>query len=361
MRFLVIADTHLGVNYPYNKRNKDGVSSRLKDIYNIFEKDIFDRSFEKWDVGLFAGDFFDEYKIDGETLSIASDIVGLIERHNKPFYILKGNHDDDGKISVLSQYRNFQCHYCKFVVHYGLRVFGDNIAVVFIPWDKIEIVRENLKDSRDLVKNKKIKILIGHFPVKETMYSKTICKQGILKEELKNLGFDYIMLGHHHLKQGLGIPFSFYVGSPFQKDFGEIGEDHGFYIIDTSSIYTAFHKSSAPEFLEVHYKDTSKVNVKNKIVRLIFDGKICNFPHEMDNKKKILYDMGAVFVVSKIAKPKAVVSISPTISHLSPEKMLEEYVKNNMPQEFNFNEVVNFGVNLLMQARSEKDLTLVED
>lgn len=363
MNILAIADTHLGVNYPYSKRDKTGKHNRLRDIYNIFADEIYGDRYKSWDFAIHAGDFFDEYKLDGEVLETASQIINLIEHGRKPFYILKGNHDEDNKLSVLEHYRHFNLKFCRFVTDNSVANF-ENILMFFIPWGSLKEIKSRLKsiinEINSATSRNLFRILVGHFPVKDTAYSKTICKEGILKSDIeyliKNKIINYVLLGHHHKYQIIDRK-AIYIGSPFQKDFGEMDEAHGYHIIDVENdFYDTFYVSRAPKFIEMTSLQASKDvlrDIEGAVVRIMFGGTIAKWPDEMRDVRQRVLNAGARHVVSKIIKPKKTAAIGPIASNLSPESMIEKYVMDTVPppKRLDKNMVLGFGMKILEEVR----------
>lgn len=76
-------------------------------------------------------------------------------------------------------------------------------------------------------------IIIGHFSVRGAAISDTQVMIGrdieISKAQLQMARYDLCCLGHIHLAQDMGSNI-FYSGDIFQKNYGEAGQDKGFYI-----------------------------------------------------------------------------------------------------------------------------------
>jgi len=357
VRILVTADLHFGTDYPYSKKGEDGVSTRLMDIFNIFKKDIFGKYLNDWDILVIAGDVFDKSKLDGETLSIVARLIGIIEGYDKPAIIIAGNHDKGSKVSTLLQYKNLRgaLNYCYFATEFGTYTI-DNIMFYLVPWTAISEIRNNLERIISKLSTG-TNVIIGHFAVKGTEYYGSTCKEGLVKEELGKLrktGVDWIILGHHHKPQQI-LSHTFYAGSPFQKDFGEINEDHGFWIIDTEKEKKKFYKSNAPTFLDIPYEDYKNHNFSNEIVRVTFTGDIVNDPSKMGKIKEAIKLKGAVHVVSRIERPKQIKAMKLS-SSLSPEKMVALYVQRNASKELvervGKKDLLSFGLKALQEARS---------
>lgn len=342
MRLLASADWHLGTNYPYAKRDKGGLNSRLVDLYMIWEDDIYGRLYDFWDAAVIPGDWFDTGKLDGATLVISSRIIKLIESHDKPVYILKGNHDEKDKVSTLSQYLSFPLKRAKFIDRH-ISVICGNVELVFLPWNKdLNILRTQLRQAKTAPKKAPQRYLIAHLPVKGSWYAKTKAAKGITKAYLQLLTssgtryFDWIILGHHHKPQIL-VDKAFYTGSPLQKDFGEANEDHGIYIINPDN-GLEFYKSGAPTFVSVDSaEDHDKRDYTNKIVLVNFSSNVFtnqNRPtNEIETVKKKIVDRGAVFVTSKITRPKIQSPLqlqTTATSNKTPEVITEKYIEQTL-------------------------------
>lgn len=338
MRILSTADLHLGGNLPYSKRDEFGFTTRLNYVYRIFESDIYKRLAKWWDVGIFAGDFFDEVKLGGEALAIAARIIRLIESNNQRWYILKGNHDDDGKVSSLRQYellgKSFEK--IKFITTPKVVPIGRHYFF-FLPWDNLDNIRYGLKsfekDVKRLQRRFHFFILVGHFAVKRTEYYSSICKEGVDKKELHRLikaGATWIILGHHHKPQQF-LKQALYVGSPYQKDFGEINEEHGLWILGTNPVSHAFYKSSAPTFMDVNATGYKRHDYTNKIVRVTFDGDQYGDIYKV---RDYVYENGAAYFISKFRRAKREKRKFEIGATWTPEQMLEKYVEEGVSEEF---------------------------
>jgi DNA repair exonuclease SbcCD nuclease subunit len=166
----------------------------------------------------------------------------------------------------------------------------DNITIV----DKVPLVIESKKGKKiSLIPwGTKIEdipasdICFGHFEISSFyMNSYKICEKG---EESRNLlhKSPFIISGHFHKKDHRNYENGqiLYMGSPYQQNFGDSGDERGFYIIDTEKCsYEFYENKKSPVFYKVNLKDikTGKITVdylKEKVpynfVSLIIDEKI---------------------------------------------------------------------------------------
>ena len=99
-------------------------------------------------------------------------------------------------------------------------------------------------------------LLLGHFQVKGCQMSKGTSEHGLDSNMLEM--FTLSLLGHVHKPQQIGQLNAHYVGSPFQQDYGEAGEDKRVGLLDLETLkltwlrlpshYPAYCELSAEEF-----------------------------------------------------------------------------------------------------------------
>lgn len=348
MKILLTADTHIGASYPYAKRDSKGYTNRQLDIFNIFNEVVFGKLKDKWDIFIHAGDFFDSFYLDGEALFIAASILWLFEKNKTPAFFLKGNHDDD-RISALSSYVNFPLKYCKFVLQTRniplIHNIKDLALVTFIPYDTMDKVTADIDKAIVRLKAKPSaisNIIVGHFAVKNTEYSGTVCRYGISPEKIANLlhiGFCGVFLGHHHKRQFIpGTEKALYVGSPFQKDFGEVNEPHGLTIFDTKTNEIQYYNSGAPTFCEVTidslHEQVPRLRNSNLIIRLTFEGPAALDRNFIKDTKLKFQQAGAIHVVVRIKtnRQKRTANAVAIDAAFTPEKMSSIYIDKMAPK-----------------------------
>lgn len=131
-------------------------------------------------------------------------------------------------------------------------------AVIFVAYPPDEVaaakaIQEEILRQRGLGFRV---ILLGHLPVYGSLGPAGEIKSGIPKQALANV--DLGLLGHVHRPQSI-LPNVHYIGSPFQQDYGEAGEDKRVAILDTEKAtvkwipmhgFPQYHTITLPEFLE---------------------------------------------------------------------------------------------------------------
>jgi DNA repair exonuclease SbcCD nuclease subunit len=127
----------------------------------------------------------------------------------------------------------------------------------------------------------KTDICFGHFEI-NTFYMNTYraCDKG---EDSKNLlnKSPFIISGHFHKKDHRKYDKGqiLYLGSPYQQNFGDLGDERGYYIIDLDNKTFNFHTNNfSPKFLKVNSQDVNedllKKNIKNNFVSLMIDSSL---------------------------------------------------------------------------------------
>ena len=129
-------------------------------------------------------------------------------------------------------------------------------SVSFIPWGT---------GCGDIPKTD---ICVGHFEI-NTFYMNSYksCERG---EESKNLleKSPFIISGHFHKKDHRVYDKGqiLYLGSPYQHNFGDSGDDRGYYIIDLDDKKIDFiNNTFSPKFVKINSETFKNKNTKNEI------------------------------------------------------------------------------------------------
>jgi len=159
-----------------------------------------------------------------------------------------------------------------------------------------------LSYTRDVKKiPEKGDILITHLPIADFEFDNEYNANEAVafKRELFE-GYNAVFSGHFHKRQN--ISNIWYVGSTFQINLSEQGQQKGFLVLDTNDIMRPefVPYRNAPEFIKIKVEDFNSVNVKNKFVYVEIENKIDNFI----KLKMILADRGALSVTPIFKPPK---------------------------------------------------------
>jgi DNA repair exonuclease SbcCD nuclease subunit len=214
---------------------------------------------------LFLGDYFHHRdEIDVQTFQYGVEFLKKLS-DNFPVVMITGNHDcylkETSEIHSLQSFKEWdritvldKYTHC----NYG----GKNIS--FVPW------------GCD-IEHKDLDYVFGHFEIVSFKFSKysTECKNGLDPLAVLNKT-KKIFSGHFHMNdekvfKGRTIT---YIGSPFQHNFGDVGNNNGFYVLDFSTDeYNFIPNESFPQFKKIKFsqiKDEIKT-ITNDFVKLVLD------------------------------------------------------------------------------------------
>ena len=160
------------------------------------------------------------------------------ERYGKGVNIkVQGNHDHHVKNGTIHNGAMFAHGYRVVCDKVERLSFKDGTAIVCAPFSEdTDTLTRQIVAARD-----PNCMLIGHFQTVGARMNSGISQAGIALGALS--GYAAVLLGHVHKPQQLGDGIH-YIGSPFQQDFGEAGEDKRVAIIDT--------KKKTVEWIPVH-------------------------------------------------------------------------------------------------------------
>lgn len=129
----------------------------------------------------------------------------------------------------------------------------------------------------------KTDICFGHFEI-NTFYMNTyrVCEKGENSTNLLEKS-PFVISGHFHKKDHRTYKNGqiLYLGSPYQHNFGDYGDDRGYYTIDLDSkSFDYYSNNFSPKFIKINkdslIKKTIKDDLKNNFVHLSLDSSIKN-------------------------------------------------------------------------------------
>lgn len=274
MKYAIIGDLHLGlksnseifykISIDYVKWLKSILLN--KQIYNI----------------IFLGDIFhNREEISVQTIQVMTDFFNLLKEFN--IKILVGNHDlfykdrtDVSSISPLNEWNNIE-------VIKNVKLFEiENRKLLFIPWGF---------NINDLIK---ADVYFGHFELNYFYQTlQKICENG-LDPEIFNSKTNLVFSGHFHIHQIRDIKNTkiIYVGSCFQNNWGEMGTEKGFYILNLNDLNYEFIKNTISPIhekiiLSKFLNDKKYFNEKIKLISNNFIKLIVDIDIDYDKIEKI--------------------------------------------------------------------------
>ncbi len=357
MNFVHIADMHFDTPFTNLSSKSDFGKMRRLDQREIFKKIINYIYDNKINYLFISGDFYENEYIKKSTIEYINELFKKIPETK--IFITPGNHDPYLKNSA---YYNFEWNE-------NVKIFTSKIERVETPEADIygvgfnDFYCSNLNVENIKIENKdKINILITHGSLNAS--DKLQLQYNPLnKNKLKELGFDYIALGHIHKpdynsEEGQRIV---YPGSTISMGFDELGE-HGFIEgnLNKNELKISFIPVDDKEFKEIELDVTNindleeliqKINDlildKNKFYKIILVGKR---KFEMD-----ILDLNKFISIENIIKLKDKTTIdykleemanNTTLKGIFAQEILDEIGKHNYTEE-ELNKILEMGLSVL--------------
>ncbi len=357
MKFVHIADMHFDTPFLALSSKGDFGKIRRLDQREIFKKIIEYIKENKIEYFFISGDFYEHEFIRKSTIEYINELFKTIPE--TLIFITPGNHDPYIKGSMYESYE-----------------WSENVKIFTSKIEKIEtkeadiygvgfnnFYAENLNVENIKIENKnKINILITHGSLNasnklELQYNP------ISKNKLKELGFDYIALGHIHKPDYNTEPNQniVYPGSTIAMGFDELGK-HGFIVgsIENKKLEIAFIPVDNKEFKELELditqvndmeELTEKINniylEENCLYKIILIGKR-KFEIEILNLYKIITQKNIIKIKDKTKPDYNLKELANnyTLKGIFIEEILEEMEKQNYSEE-ELNKVLEIGLSVL--------------
>ena len=357
MKFVHMADMHFDVPFTVlNNRNKLGEKRRLEQREAL--KKVIEYIKENNIEYLFiAGDLYEHEYIRQTTIEYINNLFKEIP--NTKIYITPGNHDP---YINSSMYKTFKWNDNVFI-------FDEKIKLIENPDCDIygfgfnDFYRRNSELENFTIKNKeKINILITHGALNGGA-TEDMEYNPLNKNKLKEIGFDYVALGHIHKldynnEENQRIV---YPGSTISMGFDELGK-HGviFGELDKENINLKFLPMDNKEFkeLELNISEINSVeeliekinnlnleeNIYYKII-LVGDK---NFEINIYNLFKYINNENIIKIKNntKLKINLEEISKNNNLKGLFVKEILEELNKNNYNKEI-LEEALEIGLNII--------------
>lgn len=290
MRFIHMADIHFDTPFTVLGGKKDFADIRRLEQRQAFKEGIEYIQKEKIPFLFIAGDLYEQKYIRESTIEYINNLFKEIPETK--IFIAPGNHDP---FLNNSFYNNFNWNK-------NVTIFNQEIKI--IEFEDVDIYGFGFSDfyctdfdiNKIKIKNKeKINILIIHGSLDA---SKTLEMQynPIKTNELKNIGFDYVALGHIHKANFENNENNYiYPGSLISFGFDELGE-HGMLDVEINKNNSEINKINNLEIknnLEennLYNKKIIKNNIKINFIKLdnrIFEEKNINIS-EINSEEELI-------------------------------------------------------------------------
>lgn len=270
-KIAIFSDLHLG------KHNNSAEWHKIAETWcDWFIEDLKARKIK--DV-VFMGDWHDNRSdISVHTLHTSAKLIDKFEEFN--LHMIVGNHDIPYKkhtdVSSISIYAN-RPNVNVYDRLYTIESFDRRIT--FAPWEA---------DLTQL--DKKSDVILGHLEIQSfKMNAMKTCEHGWKITDLLAKA-NLIFSGHFHIKskkiykEGEII----YTGNPFQMDFGDAGDQKGYYILDLDTMkYEFIENNISPIHVKVKLSDINANGLKRYELDIIGNIVRLNVDVDFDSKEII--------------------------------------------------------------------------
>ncbi len=194
MKFLHVTDTHLGYN-------QYGLEERGQDFFDVFKEAVDIAIENEVDFILHTGDFFHTSRPSNQVILEGLEIINKVKEANIPIFCIAGNHDRGSKVRDISPLDILKPFGLKTIElgtleHEGIFISGlkyiSKAGIKHLGGIKpaLEKILEKTSNSKNL------HILMLHqefYPLFPT--------SSLFTEREIPQGFDYVGIGHYHVKQ----------------------------------------------------------------------------------------------------------------------------------------------------------------
>ena len=253
-KIFLIGDSHIGLGYP---NTTDKWHKVHIEYFRDFLIPLLKREVKEGDIIVHLGDLFDNRNIIPiNILNYGMDVVEEISKI-APLHIIIGNHDLYSKsASEINSIRPFK-YIPNVEIYSSPRILNyNNLNILMMPY--IEKRVEQIKVIED---NKNCDYLFCHSDLNGCkMHLNSVAHRNHDKIDIENFkSFRKVRSGHIHLVQ-TNNNFTF-VGSIFQMDRNDIGDQKGIFVIDTENDTEEFFPNNvSPVFKKFRVVDEESID-----------------------------------------------------------------------------------------------------
>jgi len=283
MKFLHIADVHLGMENYGRINPSTGLNTRLEDFIKCFSFAIDTAIEEKVDLVIFAGDAYKNSNPNPTHQREFAQQIHKLSEAKIPIVLINGNHDNPvsfGRATSIDIFGTLGVPGARVVNKpelFDIETKSGPVQVFGMPWPtkNLFLTKEECKDLTDVEIVEQIQIratgkikefakmikpgiptiFAAHLAVAEATYSGS--ERSVLigsdpvfpAQILAQKEFNYVALGHIHKFQDLNLDSDIpvvYPGSIERINFGEEKEDKGFCLVDIKDGKTAYKFITVP-------------------------------------------------------------------------------------------------------------------
>lgn len=281
------------------------------------------------DYATVAGDLFENRRsINLKVLNVAQDLINEICDAVTALYFVMGNHDtyyvNDRKFNSLRLFEDVP-NFVPIRTLERREIEGNEF--LFVPWTQSEGER---KEVRNLLEAEGADVCVGHMEVNNFEYTKDFKASGFPQSLFKK-NTQKTFFGHFHIRDQKQNVVS--LGTPYEVDWNDYGNDKGIYTLDLDSLRLSFEQNiRSPRHVKISMDEVENAgDLEDNYVRLIVDRKSTD--KEVNEKLSALRSGEPLTLDSVYSVPDEVVSGEATDVE-SPLDSFYSYLENiTLPDE----------------------------
>ena len=267
MNFVHLADMHFDIPFTSLSNREDLGEKRRLEQRKIFKKAIDYIKENNIEYFFISGDLYEHEYVKKSTIEYIANLFRQIP-YTKIF-ITPGNHDPYIKNSFYEIF-DFGDNVNIFSNSYIERYEDDEVNIYGMAFTDF-YMNESQIEKIKLKENDKLNILIAHADLNGSKDKNGMSYNPILESKIKQIGFDYVALGHIHKNNLENKNRIYYPGSPISMGCDELG-DHGMIVGELSkeSLNINFIKLDDRKFEEIEV-NVDYVNSKEDLIERILN------------------------------------------------------------------------------------------
>ena len=252
-KIFIIGDSHVGLGYP---NSVDKWFNIHEQYFSEFLLPLLKKEVREGDIIIHLGDFFDNRNI--LPINILNFGMKVIEDISKiaPLHILVGNHDCWHKSSSeINTLRPFKYIPNVYIYEEPTKINFNDKSILMLPF-----IEKKKQQIEILKKFSGCDFLFCHSDLNGAkMHLTSVAHKNNDKIDIEEFsGFKKVYSGHIHLHQ-INKNFTF-VGSTFEMDRNDLGNQKGIYILDTIDNSEEFIPNDiSPKFKKVWIKNEEDI------------------------------------------------------------------------------------------------------
>lgn len=229
MKFTITSDIQLHNHQLWSKPTPDGFNDRFIDGLKCLEE-VFLIQGKAEGAVIINGDLFHDRKaISLDVLHATRDVLNKYSDINLLLNV--GNHDQFLRRGEINSMSVCNGPHTKIFQKECIteEVYGDVVFYIIPFIEDSERFKELVKETP--IQEGKVNILLMHQGVDGALLAKNSKAKGkIALSDLRLYDFDLVLSGHYHKPQQMAENF-FYIGSPYEIDEGEAGDEKRFLVL----------------------------------------------------------------------------------------------------------------------------------